>query len=108
MLRSFHYAGHARLMRPDHGGTVRPEDIGLLQNFIRCWYVWVSGVFLKAYFQATGEATFLPRDRHHLKVMMNAYRMEKALYELGYELNNRPEWAAIPMEGIRNLLDNPE
>jgi maltose alpha-D-glucosyltransferase/alpha-amylase len=108
MLRSFHYAVHARLLRHDQGGTVRPEDVALLQGFIRCWYVWVSGVFLKAYVHTAGDAAFLPRDRQHLKVMLNAYQMEKALYELGYELNNRPEWAAIPLEGIRQLLDNPE
>jgi maltose alpha-D-glucosyltransferase/alpha-amylase len=108
MLRSFHYAGHARLLRPDHGGTVRPEDVALLQDFIRCWYVWVSGVFLKAYLQATSGAAFLPRERQHLKLMLNAYQMEKALYELGYELNNRPDWSAIPLEGIRQLLEHPE
>jgi maltose alpha-D-glucosyltransferase/alpha-amylase len=107
MLRSFHYAGYARLLRHD-GGTVRPEDVALLQDFIRCWYVWVSGVFLKAYLQTAGDAGFLPRDRQHLKLMLNAYQMEKALYELGYELNNRPDWSAIPLEGIRQLLDSPE
>ncbi|MGE0407404.1 MAG: putative maltokinase, partial [Candidatus Korobacteraceae bacterium] len=108
MLRSFHYAGYARLLRQEHGGTVRPEDAALLPEFVRCWYVWVSGVFLRAYRHTCGDAEFLPRDPEHFKIMMSAYQMEKALYELGYELNNRPDWVAIPLEGIRNLLDAPE
>jgi len=38
--------------------------------------------------------------------MLDAYLIEKAIYEIGYELNNRPDWLAIPLKGIKNLLEN--
>ncbi len=108
MLRSFHYAGYSRLLRHEASGTlVRPEDIAQLGEFVRCWYVWVSAVFLKAYLGTSGEAAYLPRDRQHFAVMLNAHQLEKALYELAYELNNRPDWVPLPLEGIMQLLDSP-
>jgi len=39
-------------------------------------------------------------------MMLDAYLIEKAIYEIGYELNNRPDWLAIPLKGIKNLLEN--
>ncbi len=106
MLRSFHYAGYARLFTPESGGgVVRPEDVAQLEKFVRCWHVWVSSVFLRSYLRASGDASFIPRDRKHLEIMLNAYQLEKALYELSYELNNRPEWVALPLEGVAQLLE---
>ena len=66
---------------------------------------WVSTVFYSAYQQAAGKAPFLPASEADLQMMMDAFLLRKAVYELGYELNNRPDWVKIPVEGILELVD---
>ena len=45
-----------------------------------------------------------PRDREELALLLDLYLLDKAVYELGYELNNRPSWVRIPLDGISQLL----
>jgi maltose alpha-D-glucosyltransferase/alpha-amylase len=87
---------------------IRPENREVLASWARWWYLWVSATFLNAYLSAAGDAPFLPRTREEFKMLLNVFLMEKAIYEIGYELNNRPEWLAIPLEGIKSLLERPE
>ncbi|HEY8475470.1 MAG TPA: maltose alpha-D-glucosyltransferase [Chloroflexota bacterium] len=105
MLRSFHYAASVALMGPTSGGVVRPEDQSALEPWARFWYVWVSAAYLRAYLDVARDATFLPHAREELIVLLDAYLLEKAIYELGYELNNRPSWARIPLQGILQLME---
>ena len=58
----------------------------------------MSASFLKGYFATAGAAPFLPRSRDQLRVLIDAYLLEKAVYELSYELNNRPDWVLSPCE----------
>ncbi len=103
MLRSFHYAAyHATYSR-----TVRPEDIAAVEQWANFWQIWVSAVYLKTYLDWAGPADFLPREAGELQILLNALCLEKAIYELGYELNNRPEWVNIPLMGILQLLETP-
>jgi maltose alpha-D-glucosyltransferase/alpha-amylase len=53
---------------------------------------------------AAGEADFIPRDREELKILLDAFLLDKAIYELAYELNNRPDWVAIPLQGVSQVL----
>ena len=55
-----------------------------------------------------GQGTFLPRTRQELQVLLDIYLLEKAIYELGYELNNRPDWVKIPLRGIQQLLQTKD
>jgi maltose alpha-D-glucosyltransferase/alpha-amylase len=107
MLRSFHYAAYSALFKQEAEGVYasHPESLATLEPWARVWYLWVSAVFLKTYLEVTRKASFLPRTREELRVMMDAYLLEKAMYELGYELNNRPDWVRIPLQGISQLLD---
>jgi maltose alpha-D-glucosyltransferase / alpha-amylase len=104
MLRSFHYAANMALSERTVGPVLRPEDQRQLEPWARFWNHWVSIAFLKSYFETANEAPFLPRAREELALLLNVYMLEKGLYELGYELNNRPEWVHIPLRGIRELL----
>ena len=104
LLRSFHYAAYFTLFARDSGGPVRPEDIATLEPWARIWYIWVSATFLKAYLDSTSGVPFLPEARDELEVMLDASLLEKAIYELNYELNNRPDWVRIPLQGILDLL----
>jgi maltose alpha-D-glucosyltransferase/alpha-amylase len=100
MLRSFHYAAY----HATYSGTVRPEDLAAVEQWANFWQIWVSAVYLKTYLDTAGPANFLPRERGELQILLNALCLEKAIYELGYELNNRPDWVSIPLMGILQLL----
>ena len=98
MLRSFDYAVHSAL-RPRHKG-----DPGLGAK----WLTEVTRAYLAAYYEAAAGATFLPADETGRAVLLDAFLLEKAFYEVRYELNNRPDWVGIPLKGILNLMGVPE
>jgi maltose alpha-D-glucosyltransferase/alpha-amylase len=75
-----------------------------VQEWAAFWYAWASASFLRAYWSRAGAGGFLPKDPLQFRTLLEAYLLEKALYELRYELNNRPDWAPIPLEGILRLL----
>ncbi len=104
MLRSFHYAAYAALFEQREAGLLRDEE-AYGDLLIRFWSAWVGVAFLRSYMAAAGRAPFVPKSSAELRTMLNVYVLEKAVYELGYELNNRPQWIKIPLEGIRRILD---
>jgi len=104
MLRSFHYAPYAVLFGTTPGFYVRPEDVPRLENGARFWIQWVSASFLRAYLAESGKGAHLPTRPESMQALLNAYLMEKALYEIVYELNNRPDWVRIPLRGVLDLL----
>ena len=100
MLRSFHYAAHhARAHRPPGEGSDG------LQAWAEIWAQRIGRDFLDAYLDAARGASFLPADPKALAILLEALLLEKAAYEIWYELNNRPDWAFIPARGIRRILD---
>ena len=104
MLRSFHYAVHGSLVRPDLGPAIREEDVPALEPWVRWWYRWVGTAYLRGYRRATDRATFLPEAEADWLVLLDAFLLQKAFYELSYELSNRPAWVAIPLRGIVELV----
>ena len=64
----------------------------------------MSSVFLQSYLKATSGAAFIPQDEGDFQVLLEAYLLDKAVYEVGYELNNRPDWVVIPIRGIKHIL----
>jgi maltose alpha-D-glucosyltransferase/alpha-amylase len=105
MLRSFHYAAYSGLFSYEAHGLVHGEDIGYLESWAKFWYYWVSVAFLKAYLKGAEKGRFLPDTKEEVRTLLNVFLLEKAVYELGYELNNRPAWVKIPIEGIRDVLE---
>ncbi|HEX3034747.1 MAG TPA: maltose alpha-D-glucosyltransferase [Thermodesulfobacteriota bacterium] len=102
MIRSFHYAAYMALFKH---APVNQEDLRGLEPFADLWYKYISGVFLKSYLDTVKDAPFIPKDKDELDIMLRAYLLEKAVYELGYELNNRPDWVTVPIKGIKHLLE---
>lgn len=100
MLRSFHYAAISKLK----SGEFRPEDMPELETWARFWYFWVSVGFLQSYFNATRKTLFVSESGEKIKTLLDVYLLEKAIYELGYELNHRPDWIHVPLEGILELV----
>jgi maltose alpha-D-glucosyltransferase/alpha-amylase len=104
MLRSFHYAPYAVVHGEARGSVIRAEDVDKLEAGARFWHRWVTAAFLRAYFDVSADAAHLPPAREETAVLLDAYLIEKALYEIVYELNNRPEWVRIPLRGVMELL----
>jgi maltose alpha-D-glucosyltransferase/alpha-amylase len=104
MIRSFHYASVAALFEQSDSGVLRPADRGRLEEWGRRWYHWASSAYLRSYLKTAGGAHFIPKDPRELDMLLRVFLLEKALYEISYELNNRPGWAGIPLRGIRDIL----
>lgn len=103
MLRSFHYATNAALMARVSGVGKEPNAASRAA-WARFFYVWTSAVFVKAYLAQAGDAAFLPKSHDELHCLLDAYLLEKSLYELDYEMNNRPDWVSIPIRGVLDLM----
>ncbi|MFN8499037.1 MAG: putative maltokinase [Anaerolineae bacterium] len=104
MLRSFHYAPYAVLMGQAPGITFEPDEAHTLEPWARFWHRWTSAAFLQSYLETVGPSPLIPASRDELHRLLDAYLLDKALYEMAYELNNRPSWVRIPMEGILQLV----
>ena len=112
MIRSFHYAAYTALLgrtAEQTGGqsAVRSEDVGQLEAWCRYWYKWVTATFVRSYRETCGEADFLPDNDAEFEVLIEAFTLSKAVYELGYELGHRPDWVSVPLLGILDILKKP-
>jgi maltose alpha-D-glucosyltransferase/alpha-amylase len=105
MVRSFDYAIHRGLRNAVAAkGELGPELAPKLEPFAEHWFQWVASAFLRAYLRRAQGAEFLPKAREELAGLLDIYILEKAVYELGYELDHRPDWVALPLRGIERLL----
>jgi maltose alpha-D-glucosyltransferase/alpha-amylase len=101
MLRSFSYAAYAAL---NAFAQRRPDDARNLEPWVALWQNSVSTEFLRAYRDAIGKTNpdLIPKAGQS-QLLLSAYLLEKSLYELLYELDNRPTWVRIPLAGILAL-----
>ncbi len=106
MIRSFHYAAHTvlhTLVPLQH----RPEEaVPLLRRWATYWYTWTAVEFLRTYLQRMGRTRLVPPDPEHTRILLEAFLLDKALYEVNYELTNRSNWVHVPIEGISHMLDS--
>ncbi len=107
MLRSFDYATVTALLDAVARGLVDADSDAAreLEAWGRHWNEAVSTAFLGSYLEAAGDAPWIPADEDSLALVLDTALLEKAVYELAYELNNRPGWVPVPMRGIRDLLE---
>lgn len=116
MLRSFRYAAQSALRQ----GRVRPEDVPALSAWSEAWAAWVSAAYLGGYFRTirkeplTGGGRLaserrplplIPEREEDIALLLDFSLLEKCIYEIGYELNNRPDWLEIPLFGLEQLLE---
>ncbi|HEV2761141.1 MAG TPA: phosphotransferase [Acidimicrobiales bacterium] len=96
MLRSFHYAS----------AVARTErDESALEGLAASWETRNRQAFLRGYMRAAEPGGILPPDPECVAVVLAAFELEKAVYELGYERAFRPEWAHIPLSALRRLTE---
>ncbi|MDO5577604.1 MAG: putative maltokinase, partial [Fibrobacter sp.] len=103
MIRSFHYVAYSTLFQKT---TFRETDLPVLEAWISPWYHYISGLFLNSYLQTANAAPFIPSNTNDVTTLIQTYLLEKAVYELGYEMNNRPDWLLIPLRSIESLIKN--
>jgi maltose alpha-D-glucosyltransferase/alpha-amylase len=100
MLRSFNYAAEAAIGRINNE---RIEERARLEVLVRDWETQVRGVFLASYAGEISDAGLLD-DWESASGMLRLFELEKALYELRYELGSRPDWAHIPLHALNGLV----
>jgi maltose alpha-D-glucosyltransferase/alpha-amylase len=105
MLRSFSYAAHSGLNQyvVANQEQIRVSDAEALKAWAILWQNAVSAEFLRAYRESIAANASLLPPPEQAQALLSAYLLEKALYELLYELNNRPDWLGIPLTGILSL-----
>jgi maltose alpha-D-glucosyltransferase/alpha-amylase len=109
MLRSFQYAVSTALNHQiDEGGVHREQDQAILEYWADFWLRWVSVAFLSEYLRVADKSPFVPDTPDELRHLLGAYLLDKALYELSYELNNRPQWVHIPLHLIMHMMTEEE
>ena len=101
MIRSYSYAAYAALFT---FGVHAPDDYAALEPWAGTWAHWAADAFLKGYSEVIDEAPLWPRDGRVRNALLSAFTLDKALRELGYELNNRPDWVRVPLGGLHRLI----
>jgi maltose alpha-D-glucosyltransferase/alpha-amylase len=104
MIRSFHYASRVAGGRLARDLTLS-GDRAQLEPLLTLWYRAISGTFLRTYLEVAGDAPFLPADRDELVALLDFMLLEKAIYEVGYEADNRPDWIDVPAQGVIDILE---
>jgi maltose alpha-D-glucosyltransferase/alpha-amylase len=104
MIRSFHYASQVAGNRVSRD-LIPSRQRAALDPLLTLWFRSVSGAFLRSYLAAAADASFVPKDRDELAGLLDFLLFEKAIYELGYEANNRPDWIEVPARGLVDMLE---
>ncbi|MBL7858224.1 MAG: maltose alpha-D-glucosyltransferase [Cyclobacteriaceae bacterium] len=99
MMRSFHYAAFGKLLLNEN---YRDRDLDFLEQAAEQWQHYVSRFYLGAYMERIGMGNKLPEE---YDILIRTFLIEKAIYELGYELNGRPDWTIIPLRGLHYLVN---
>jgi maltose alpha-D-glucosyltransferase/alpha-amylase len=99
MLRSIRYAAHAAGLRP--AGDASP-DVARLK--VETWASEAAERFLAGYREAGAGVASIPSDPARFRALLDLFVVEKALYEVRYELSHRPDWVAIPLRGLHEWI----
>ncbi|MBC3786800.1 putative maltokinase [Spirosoma utsteinense] len=101
MIRSYHYAVSAKLFNSAETEELDPDH---LQRVSDRWFYLIRDTFLNAYFDVFGTPHPLFRNNNETNFLLLIYLLEKAVYELGYEISYRPSWVKIPLKGIIDVI----
>lgn len=102
MVRSFHYALYATIVFNDRFQSIKEK---VTDDWRLAMLKAITGSYLHGYFETLGNHPILPTSAADVKLLLDLHMLEKAIYELGYELNGRPDWATIPLKGIQYIVE---
>ncbi|OHB61307.1 MAG: hypothetical protein A2Y12_16135 [Planctomycetes bacterium GWF2_42_9] len=101
IIRSFHYAAYAPVLKNHSQNGQTP----LFTYWAQQWYQYISEVFLNSYLKDVLQANFLSNVPEELDYLLDFYMLEKAIYELDYELHNRPSWLMVAAKGVLQIIE---
>ncbi|MFB9056846.1 trehalose synthase [Mariniflexile ostreae] len=104
LFRSFHYAIYATIF--NNGEPHYKASQEALFQAGEVLYRYITGLFLGHYVTETQNANLNLGYNQERVFILKYCLLEKAVYELGYELNSRPQWAVIPLKGISNIINH--
>jgi len=105
MIRSYHYAVSAKLYNSAETSEI---DELQLQRAADRWYKLIKDTYLEEYLSDFGNTHPLFKDNNEINYLLLFHLLEKAVYEIGYEVNYRPSWVKIPLKGIAEVLAEVE
>ena len=103
LFRSFHYAIYATIFNNSEHYNYSQEELFEAGEIV---YKYLIGVFLEVYIDGVRKANLNIGYEQERDFILEYSLLEKAVYELGYELNSRPKWAVIPLKGISNIINH--
>jgi len=103
MIRSYHYAVVMAFHQVRETGLDEDQSAELL-GWAHALHRWMSAAFLEDYLDILEGSSIIPARPDQLRLLLDAHVVEKAAYELEYEINNRPDWVEIPLRGILDTL----
>jgi maltose alpha-D-glucosyltransferase/alpha-amylase len=101
MIRSIRNVAFEGFLKTTH---VEKDNINSLLPFARLWAHYMVGFFMKAYLDTVKDSSFIPSDKQDFQMMVETYMLDKALHDLKYELQNRPDWVIIPVRTIKSII----
>lgn len=105
MLRSFDYVSYLALFKEVELGAVQDTQFRQMEPWTTFWVRWASAAFLRGYMRVAETTDLLPHTPEQVEILLQAHLLEKAVFELGYELRHRPDWAKIPLRAILQLME---
>ncbi|MFN3821380.1 MAG: maltose alpha-D-glucosyltransferase, partial [bacterium] len=109
MIRSFHYVWEIALERfASRQQPLKSEEMSYFTTWAKSWELWATVSFLTQYRKHSQNLPIFPKDETAAEAFLEALLIERALYEIQYELHNRPQWLGVPLRGLLSLLRAPE
>jgi len=104
LLRSIDYAGRSALDSAVERGLVAEADLTRLDESRAAWTRAMCDTITESYLANVGDAGLVPTDREAADVLLDAYTLLKGLYEVRYELANRPDWVHWPLAAVSEMI----
>ncbi|MEM8586301.1 MAG: phosphotransferase, partial [Bacteroidota bacterium] len=105
MVRSLHYAVSGQLLL---NYSYRPAEVQNLKPWGNWWLRCMRSLFLNTYNETIDTAGLLPELAADRELLLDLFVLEKAVYEVAYELNSRPHWLEIPLQGLLFALEDAQ